>query len=162
MWNKRYGVLVTMIGGLAGVETKHVRPVALLAVLLTASLATALCACAEHGEKKVEENIYPTNYKPGIIARLRLMVEDPIGIRDAYISTPAIRSNGGTNRYIVCVRFNARDANGQYAGNKEVAAFFYAGDMTQIVDSNSELCGGAAYQPFPELQKLCVEAVCKS
>ncbi len=131
--------------------------------LSCAFLAATLCACAGDGKSnKPEENILPTDYKPGILDQIRARVDDPTDIRDAYITAPALRAHAGYQRYVVCIRFNAKASDGQYAGNKEVAAFFYSGQMTQIVDAGPELCGGAAYQPFPELQKLCRELVCNS
>jgi len=154
VWNKQDGVLLTMASGQAGVGTKN--------MWLATVLAVTLGACAGSGEPKIEENIYPTNYKSGILDRLRLHVADPVGIRDAYITEPALKPNAGHTRYIVCIRFNAKDDDGRYVGNKEFAAFFFAGRMTQIIDATGELCGDAAYQPFPELQKLCRELACKS
>jgi len=121
-----------------------------------------LCACAEHAAPKVEENILPTDYRDEILKQLRLHVDDPVGIRDAYIAEPALRPYGTVSRYVVCVRFDARGKDGRYVGNKDMAAFYYAGRITRIADADRELCGNAAYQPFPELQKLCRELVCKS
>ncbi len=138
----------------AGAGIKNLRLAALVAV--------ALCGCAERGEKKVEENVYPKDYRASIMERLRVQLADPTGIRDAYVSEPVLKPTGLIARYIACVKFNARDEEGQYVGSKESAAFFFSGSLTQIVNSTRELCGNAAYQPFPELQKLCREAYCKN
>jgi hypothetical protein len=129
-------------------------------------LAIALGACdtyvAKYIEPKIEENILPRDYKPAILTQLRTMVDDPTNIRDAYISEPTLKATAGATRYIVCMRFNAKDRNGQYAGNREVAAYYFAGSLTQIVDASRELCGGVNYQPFPELQRLCRTLTCPS
>jgi hypothetical protein len=123
-------------------------------LLLGAFLAVALGACANlGGEKKVDETAYPTEYKTRIRERLDLQVADARSIRDAYIAQPALKARGAGTRYIVCVKFDAKDERGQYIGNKEYAAFFYAGDLTQIVDASGEMCEGALYSPFPELEK---------
>jgi hypothetical protein len=134
-----------MTGGRAGIRTN---------AWLVALLAIALCACAERAEKKVEENIYPTGYKASILERISVQLADPIAIRDAYIAEPALKTQGAYTRYIACLRFNAKGSDGQYAGSKDMAAFFFNGKLTQIVDADRDLCGTAAYLPFPELQKL--------
>jgi hypothetical protein len=158
-----------MTSGHGGRATKEVRAAAHAAArlavptaLAAALLAIALGACAERGASKVEENILPTDYRPDILTEMRRHVDDPEGIRDAYIAEPALRPYGTVSRYVVCIRFNARNNDGRYVGSKDMAAFYYAGRMTRILDSDRELCGSAAYQPFPELQKLCRELVCKS
>jgi hypothetical protein len=151
-----------MTRGRNGMGAKHGWRAALPAALVAALLAVALCACASTAERKPEENIVPTDYKPDLLRQLRLLVIDPAGIRDAYIAEPALRPYGSASRYVVCIRYNAKDNDGRYEGNKEKAAFYYAGRMTQIVDATREMCGSAAYQPFPELEKLCRELVCKS
>lgn len=108
------------------------------------------------------ENILPVNYRPKLIDILRERLDDPTNIRDAFIAEPALTPYGGVSRYVVCLRFNPRDAKGQYEGSKVWAAFYYAGQLTQLVAATPELCGKAAYQPFPELQKLCKTIDCKS
>jgi hypothetical protein len=119
-----------------------------------ALLAVTLCACAGLGDdKKPEENIFPAEYRTRIRERLDLQVPDARSIRDAYIAEPALKPRGAVTRYIACVRFDAKDEHGQYQGNKEYAAFFYGGQLTQIVDATREMCDGALYRPFSELEK---------
>jgi hypothetical protein len=118
-------------------------------------LAIALSACAARNEPAEEENVVPRDYKSRILDLLQGSLEDPTNIRDAAVSEPALKPVAGATRYVVCVRYNPRDNRGQYMGIRTVAAIFYAGDLTQFVNPTSEQCGGVAYQPFPELQKLC-------
>jgi hypothetical protein len=159
MWNKSKGVLVTMTSGRAGAGTKHMGLVALLVIAL---LAAALCGCAQNGPPKEEENVYPTDYRPSVVQLLRRKVDDPYGIREAYIAEPVLKSlPSGSRRYIACIRFNAKNKDEQYQGTKEFAAYFFSGQLTQVVDAGREMCGNAAYQPFPELEKYCREQVCK-
>jgi hypothetical protein len=138
-----------MMGGKARAGTRGVWPLALPAALL----AVALWGCATP-EKKVEENLYPTDYKSKIITQLRLQFLDSRGFRDAYVAEPTLRPRGASTRYIACMRFDTKDSRGQYQGTKEYAAFFYAGLLTQVVDATREMCESPAYQPFPELEKL--------
>jgi hypothetical protein len=116
-------------------------------------LAVMLCACSSVGDKKIDETAFPADYKDKIRIRLDVQVPDARSIRDAYIAEPALKPRGAVTRYVVCVKFDAKDEQGQYMGNKEYAAFFYAGDLTQIVDATRELCDGALYRPFPEVEK---------
>jgi hypothetical protein len=88
------------------------------------------------------------------VERLALQLDRLKGIRDAYIAEPALKPRGTFTRYIICMRFDAKDAQGQYQGNKEYAAFYYQGQLTQIVDASREMCDGALYRPFPELEKF--------
>jgi len=120
---------------------------------MAAALAVTVCACTRDLVKKPEENIYPADYKAQIVAQMRLQLDDPRDIRDAYIAEPVLKISQVTPRYIACVRFNAKDRSGSYKGIKDMAAYFYEGKITQVVDASLELCGNAAFQPFPELQR---------
>jgi hypothetical protein len=77
------------------------------------------------------------------------------------VSDPALVNVGSAQRYVACLRFDPKEAGGKYAGLREMAIYYYAGRMTQMVKATPALCGKAAYQPFPELTKLCREVVCK-
>jgi hypothetical protein len=134
-----------MTGGKARAGTGNGWPAGLLAI--------ALGACAAQ-EAKLEENIYPADYKAKIVNRLALQLDTLKGIRDAYIAEPALKPRGAFTRYIVCIRFDARDKQDQYQGNKEYAAFYYQGQLTQIIDASREMCDGALYRPFPELERF--------
>jgi hypothetical protein len=99
----------------------------------------------------------PTSYRSDIVAFMRTYLNDPTGVRDAMISEPAMRSIGGPDRYSVCLRYNARKSNGQYAGSKDSLVLFIDGRLDRVIDNPRELrdtCKDAAYQPFPELQRL--------
>ena len=129
-------------------------------------IATTLLlgACARHhseaaygGEASI--NAYPASYKSDIEAAMRVYLNDPTGIRDAAISEPVLKpaSSSMPERYVACLRFNAKKSATVYAGLKEVAAVFLAGRFDQFIDTpkdEQELCAGATYAPFPELEKL--------
>jgi len=101
-----------------------------------------------------ELNVPPTNYKPVILGAMHAYLNDPTGIRDSAISTPAVKPLGNSKRYIVCLRFNAKKSGKTYAGAKEIAAVFIAGRFDRFVETAHEACADAAYEPFPELGKL--------
>jgi hypothetical protein len=120
---------------------------------MTALITMMVCACAKDPPKPIEDNIFPADYRAQIVALLRRQVDNPNNILDAYVAEPVLKTSQGTSRYIVCVRFNAKDRGGNYRGSKDVAAYFYAGKINQIADASAELCGNAVFQPFPELQR---------
>lgn len=101
-----------------------------------------------------EINIPPANYKADILGAMHAYLIDPTGIRDSAISTPAVKPVGNSQRYIACLRFNAKRGGNSYAGVKEIAAVFVAGRFDRFVDTAHEACADAAYTPFPELGKL--------
>jgi hypothetical protein len=116
-------------------------------------LALALCACTGGGRDDLA-NPRPQNYKSDILAMLHVYLRDPTQIRDASASEPRLQPIGRTNRYVVCLRFNAKKSNGEYAGLKQYAAIFVAGRLDQMVEAKPEECAKAEYQPFPEAETL--------
>jgi hypothetical protein len=98
-------------------------------------------------------NKYPDNFRAEILAYQRSFLNDPTGIRGAGITHPAVKSVGSIERYVVCVRFDAKGPTGAYAGTREHLAIFLAGKLDQMGLAREE-CRGAAYEPFPELERL--------
>jgi hypothetical protein len=137
--------------------------IAATGVLLTTALTLSLAACSSFRDspKAPDPNVMPTDYKPQIQSELHRRLIDPVGVRDAFISEPTLRQAGGVERYISCVRYTAKNETGAYAPPTERAAYFYHGQLTQIVDDGAkELCRGVPYQPWPELMRMCKEVVC--
>lgn len=125
------------------------------ALLLHACAARSLGGGGSGGDDGI--HAFPDNYKSDILAAMHAYVNDPSGIRDAAISAPAIKEVPGSgSRYIVCLRFNAKQSNGAYAGDQQIAAMFLAGRFDDFLDpkTSHEPCAGAAYTPFPELERL--------
>lgn len=123
-------------------------------------LAVALGGCAggegtlgTETKGGVGVNIPPANYRAEILAYQRSFLNDPTGIRQAAISQPALKSIGSTERYVVCVRFNAKGPNRNYTGVRDHLAIFLAGKLDQMGPTREE-CREAAYEPFPELERL--------
>jgi len=134
---------------------------------LLLGVAVALGACSHqlfHNGSDDDDsgvNAYPANYKADIMAAMHVYLNDPTGIRDAAVSPPALKQAGGETRYVACVKFNAKKNNTEYAGIRELAAVFLAGRFDHFndapkdqSDASKNLCAGAAYAPFPELQNL--------
>ncbi len=132
---------------------------------LLAAFAVALAACSSGSKfENVEPNIAPANYKQEVIATLTPVLDDPTNVRDAYISAPVLTTTtpgSKEQRYVVCVRYNARDTNRRYMGIKDRIGYFYGGHLNQLIEATPEQCGKAAYVPFPELEKLCLANKCE-
>jgi hypothetical protein len=136
------------------------------AIVLIAGAALALAGCGgvelsgwnvfekSNDAWKVDPNKYPIQYKDTLLKFLRTDLSDPTNIRGAFITDPTLTPFGNENRYAVCLRYNARNPDGQYAGSKDMIAIFYATQINQIRDATKEECGAAVYRPFPELEAL--------
>lgn len=121
------------------------------------AIALVLSACGgvhNQAREAAEPNIAPVNYKPEIQAFLRTYLNDPTHIRSAFVSEPALMHIGGVQRYVACVKFNARKSSGEYEGSKERLVIFLAGRLDTMLPAKSDQCSKAAYQPFPELERL--------
>jgi hypothetical protein len=86
---------------------------------------------------------------------MRTYLNDPTGVRDAFISEPALRTLEHADRYVLCLRYTARKPGGrEYAASKDSLVVFRDGRLDRIVDNARETCKDAAYQPFGELERL--------
>jgi hypothetical protein len=122
-------------------------------------LLLAACASGERDYSGPETaggasvNIFPDNYRAEILAYQRSYLNDPTGVRSAAISQPALRKVGNLERYVACVRFNAKGPGSAYTGVREHLAIFLAGKLDQM-GVTREQCKDATYEPFPELERL--------
>jgi hypothetical protein len=142
-------------------------------LILTLAVLLGGCAGSPWDEseslRRTEEakNIVPANYKADLVAFMRTYLNDPTNVRSAAISQPQMTTVGPLPRYVACVRFNAKRTTGQYAGLKDNAAVFISGKLDHLIELSGgggeeaernkplrEFCGAAAYQPFPELERL--------
>ena len=106
-------------------------------------------------ERNAQANVTaPANYKAEIVALMRSYLNDPTNVRDAYISAPELRTFENISRYSVCLRYNPRKDNGQFAGSKESVVLFSHGRLERIIDNARGQCKDAAYQPFRELETM--------
>lgn len=103
------------------------------------------------------QNVFPANYKADLLAYLRTYLNDPTQVRGAAVTAPFLKFVGPGERYLVCVRYNARNTDGKYLGSKDGAAVYVSAKLDRFVDMPREvreLCKDAAFTPFPELEKL--------
>jgi hypothetical protein len=123
------------------------------------ALGLALAGCTSTpAEPPV--NVYPSDYKKEIIKSMGELLEDLANIRDAGVTAPALMRFGAAERYASCVRFNPLKTRTEYYGIQRRLAIFHSGQLSQFPIATPEQCGNAAYQPFPELEKICVRERC--
>jgi hypothetical protein len=121
----------------------------------------AFAGCSSDSSNKEEDpNVFPKDYRSEVLATLTGLLEDPTKVRDAGITEPTLRPAGREQRYSVCVRSNSRNSARHYEGVKERVAYFYGGHLNQFVDADKGQCAGAAYKPWPELEKYCLAKNC--
>ena len=135
------------------------RWLALLAALMVGGCATGDIepGPAELKARWDAQNTYPVAYKSDLLAFLRTYLNDPTNIRAAMLAPPQLKELGPGERYVACVRYNARNIDGKYAGPKDGAASYVSGKLDRFFDVQKEvreLCKDAAFAPFPELEKL--------
>ena len=133
------------------------RWLALAAVLMVGGCATEVGPTpAELKAQWEAQNVFPQNYKADLMAYMRTYLNDPTHVRGAAVSQPQLKTVGPGERYVACVRYDAR-VDGKYAGSKDGAATYVSGKLDRYLDAPievRELCKGAAYAPFPELETL--------
>jgi hypothetical protein len=131
-----------------------------VAILL---LGSALAACAGGEDRDAVFNIdsggnanqpFPDNYRPELLAFMRTYLNNPVGIHGAMMADPVQRTVGGRMRYVSCLRFAPRESDGSYREPRERAILYVNGRLDRVAENAGELCAGAVYAPFPELEKL--------
>jgi hypothetical protein len=132
-----------------------------VAILL---LPIALAACAGGGEDGRDAAFsidsgganqpYPGNYRTESLAFMKTYLNNPVGVHDAAMAEPVQRTVGGRLRYVSCVRFTPRESDGSYRDPRERAILYVNGRLDRVIENASDICAGAVYAPFPDLEKL--------
>jgi hypothetical protein len=126
-------------------------------------LLVALAACAGSDESRPISFMgsggggnqpFPSNYRSEELAFMRTYLNNPVGVRDAAMAEPTLHDVNGRSRYVGCLRYTARDTDGSYREPRDRAILFVNGRLDRVVENAGELCVGAAYAPFPELEKM--------
>jgi hypothetical protein len=97
---------------------------------------------------------YPENYRTEIVAFMRTYLNNPVGVRNAEMAEPVVRTVGGRQRYVSCLRFYPRESDGTYREARERAVMYVSGRLDRLVENAAEVCAGATYAPFPEMEKM--------
>jgi hypothetical protein len=85
---------------------------------------------------------------------MKTYLNNPVGVRGAVMAEPVQRVIGGRLRYVSCLRFSARDSDGNYREPRERAILYVDGRLDRIIENASDPCAGAVYAAFPELEKM--------
>ena len=126
-------------------------------------LPIVLAACAGNDDREAAFTIdsgndanqpYPNNYRPELLAFMKTYLNNPVGVHDAMMAEPVQRTVGGRVRYISCLRFTPRESDGSYREPRERAILYVNGRLDRMVEKAGDVCAGAVYAPFPELEKL--------
>ena len=121
----------------------------------------AACAASDDGksitytdDRGVSNQPYPNNYRAEVLAFMKAYLNNPVGVRDALMAEPVQRTVGGRLRYVSCLRFTPRESDGSYREQRERAVLYVDGRLDRVVENAGEVCAGAAYAAFPELEKM--------
>ncbi len=119
----------------------------LLPILLVA------CASSEEGgsvsytdDRGVANQPFPANYRAELLAFMKSYLNNPVGLHDAVMAEPVQRTVGGRQRYVSCLRFSSRDADGSYREPRERAVVYVDGRLDMWSRSPAS---SAPAQPMP-------------
>jgi hypothetical protein len=140
-------------------ELHLVKPARLLAILL---LPLALAACFgsdESGPTSFMEDSsapqpFPENYRTELLAFMKTYLNNPVGVRNAMMADPVQRTVGGRVRFVSCLRFSEPQSDGTYREPRERAVLFINGRLDRVLPNAAEVCAGANYAPFPEMERM--------
>jgi hypothetical protein len=126
-------------------------------------LPLALAACMDSDESRptsfIEDSndasqLFPNNFRAELVAFMRTYLNNPVGVHEASLAEPVQRTIGGRVRYVSCVRFAERRADGRYGEARERAVVFVNGRLDRIAPNAGEACAGAVYAAFPDLERM--------
>lgn len=143
-------------------KQRRLRTASKLAAILLLSIPLAGCLTSDDGsgptsftgDRGVADQPFPDRYRDQILAFMRTYLNNPVGVREAGIAEPAQRTIGGRLRYVVCLRYSAKDTDGNYRPARERGVLFVDGRLDRILDNAAEPCAGASYAPFPDMEKM--------
>jgi hypothetical protein len=138
------------VGRLARCAVILALPFALAACLGTGSDRPSLWGGGQAGGPQP----FPDNFRSDTLALMRTYLNNPVGVREASMAEPVQREVGGRQFYVSCLHFTPRETDGSYKAMRERAVIFVNRRADRVVDRTSELCAGAVYAPFPELEKM--------
>jgi len=130
-----------------------------VAILL---LPVVLGACAGDDSRESVVNIdngtadqpFPENHRGELLAFMKTYLNNPVGVHDASVAEPVMRTVGGRQRYVSCLRYTAREADGSYRNPRERPIVYVNGRLDHMADNAAELCAGATYAPYPDLEHM--------
>jgi hypothetical protein len=129
--------------------------------MLLLPIALAACAGGDDGrdagftiDSGSGNQPYPDNYRGELLAFMKTYLNNPVGVHDAAMAEPVQRTVGGRQRYVSCLRYTPRESDGSYREPRERAIVYVNGRLDRVVEKTSDICAGAVYAPYPDLQLL--------
>jgi hypothetical protein len=143
--------------------TSHLAKLPRLAAI--ALLPLVLSACFSTGgeqsnpisftdDRGYTDQPYPKNYKGEVLAFMRTYLNNPSGVREAMMAEPVQRTVGGRLRYVSCLRYSTREADGRYREPRDRAVVYVDARLDRVMENPGDACAGATYAAFPELEKM--------
>ena len=131
-----------------------IRPCRLVCALAAALVMLAACGkfvASTFPQTSVvgEANVFPRNWRSDIVAYLRNYLNDPTGVRGAFISEPSLKQLVQVQRYASCVRYNAKKSTGEYEGSRDRVVVFLAGRLDTMVLARGDQCRAWPGSHFP-------------
>lgn len=128
--------------------------VVLLPIMLTGCLGSEGGQTTSFMEDSSVTPRFPDNYRSEVVAFMRTYLNNPVGVRNAELAEPVQRTVGGRVRYVSCLRFSPRESDGTYHETRERAVMYVNGRLDRLVENAGDLCAGAVYGPFAEMEKM--------
>jgi hypothetical protein len=130
-----------------------------LAMVLPLALAACGTSDDSHiisftGDRGVADQPFPGNYRTEVLAFMKTYLNNPAGLHETGLAEPVQRTVGGRLRYVNCIRYAAKEADGSYREPRERAIVYVDGRLDRVAENSNELCAGSTYAPFPELAAL--------
>lgn len=97
---------------------------------------------------------FPENYRAELLAFMRTYLNNPVNVHNAMMADPVQRTVGGRERYVTCLRYSEQQSDGSYRDPREGAVVFINGRLDHMQQNAGDLCAGANYAPFPELEHM--------
>jgi len=129
--------------------------VAVISLALALAGSAGMAQLERTRESEAAGNIQPRDPTGDIVALMRNYLNNPEGVRGAFVSEPQVLEVAtGRRRYASCLRYDARNSSGRYAGSKDSLVIFWNGRLDRITSVPDDLCKNAQYRPFPELERM--------
>jgi hypothetical protein len=119
-------------------------PIAVIAAALAGCAPAATPTVADPGPK-------PADYKASLRVYITTNFFDPYSLRDVAISKPVAGKMYDQSGWVVCLRLNAKNRMGGYAGLSDTA-YLIRNDLVVGADSNADVCLTQPHTPWPEIE----------
>src|SRR5580658_8473023 len=70
---------------------------------------------------------FPNNYRAELLAFMKSYLNNPVGVHDAAMAEPVLRTVSSKQRYVSCLRFAPKEPDGSYREARERAILYIDG-----------------------------------